>query len=379
MMYKYYETSFKNQSLSLKEKFFNLSFSYIVFICILAATGIVVLYSAANGNWSPWALNQLIRFGMGFTVMIVLAMTDLKVLMKIAYPFYFIVLILLIYVEVKGTIGMGAQRWIDLKFFKLQPSELMKIALVLVLAKYFHSSSLQSIETMRGLVVPIILTMFPAFLVMTQPDLGTALMLIMSAGAIFFVVGVQIWKFVTVGIAGLVFIPFAWHFLHDYQKNRVLTFLDPERDPLGSGYHIIQSKIALGSGGVFGKGFLKGTQSHLNFLPEKHTDFIFTMLSEEFGMIGAVFVVLINILIIAYSFSFALRSTSYFGKLLAIGLATNFFLYVFINMAMVLGLIPVVGIPLALISYGGTVILSVMASFGIILSVCINRNVNLSK
>lgn len=379
MMYKYYETSFKNQSLSLKEKFFNLSFSYIMFICILAATGIVVLYSAANGNWSPWALNQLIRFGMGFTVMLVLAMTDLKVLMKIAYPFYFIVLLLLIYVEVKGTIGMGAQRWIDLKFFKLQPSELMKIALVLVLAKYFHSSSLQSIETMRGLVVPIILTMFPAFLVMTQPDLGTALMLIMSAGAIFFVVGVQIWKFVTVGIAGLVFIPFAWHFLHDYQKNRVLTFLDPERDPLGSGYHIIQSKIALGSGGVFGKGFLKGTQSHLNFLPEKHTDFIFTMLSEEFGMIGAVFVVLINILIIAYSFAFALRSTSYFGKLLAIGLATNFFLYVFINMAMVLGLIPVVGIPLALISYGGTVILSVMASFGIILAVCINRNVNLSK
>ena len=378
-MYKYYETSFKNQSLSLKEKFFNLSFSYIMFICILAATGIVVLYSAANGNWSPWALNQLIRFGMGFTVMLVLAMTDLKVLMKIAYPFYFIVLLLLIYVEVKGTIGMGAQRWIDLKVFKLQPSELMKIALVLVLSKYFHSSSLQSIETMRGLVVPIILTMFPAFLVMTQPDLGTALMLIMSAGAIFFVVGVQIWKFVTVGIAGLVFIPFAWHFLHDYQKNRVLTFLDPERDPLGSGYHIIQSKIALGSGGVFGKGFLKGTQSHLNFLPEKHTDFIFTMLSEEFGMIGAVFVVLINILIIAYSFAFALRSTSYFGKLLAIGLATNFFLYVFINMSMVLGLIPVVGIPLALISYGGTVILSVMASFGIILAVCINRNVNLSK
>ncbi len=378
-MYKYYETSFKNQSLSLKEKLFNLSFSYIMFICILAATGIVVLYSAANGNWSPWALNQLLRFIMGFGVMMLLAMTDLKILMKVAYPFYFIVLILLIYVEVKGSIGMGAQRWIDLKFFKLQPSELMKIALVLVLAKYFHSSSLQSIESMRGLMVPIMLTMFPAFLVMTQPDLGTALMLIMSAGAIFFVVGVQIWKFVAVGITGLVLVPFAWHFLHDYQKNRVLTFLDPERDPLGAGYHIIQSKIALGSGGVFGKGFLKGTQSHLNFLPEKHTDFIFTMLSEEFGMVGAVFVVIINILIIAYSFAFALRSTSYFGKLLAIGLATNFFLYVFINMAMVLGLIPVVGIPLALISYGGTVILSVMASFGIILSVCINRNVNLSK
>jgi rod shape-determining protein rodA len=378
-MYKYYETSFKNQSLSLKEKFFNLSFSYILFIVILASIGIVVLYSAANGSWRPWAINQLIRFVLGFGVMMVFAMTDIRFFMKIAYPFYFVSLLLLIYVEVRGSIGMGAQRWIDLKFFSLQPSELMKIALVLVLAKYFHSSSLQNIESMRGLVVPILLTLFPAFLVMTQPDLGTALMLIMSAGAIFFVVGVQIWKFVVVMLGGAVLIPFAWHFLHDYQKNRVLTFLDPERDPLGAGYHIIQSKIALGSGGVFGKGFLKGTQSHLNFLPEKHTDFIFTMLSEEFGMIGAVFVVLLNILIIAYSFGFALRSTSYFGKLLAIGLATNFFLYVFINMAMVLGLIPVVGIPLALISYGGTVILSVMASFGIILSVCINRNVNIGK
>ena len=173
--------------------------------------------------------------------------------------------------------------------------------------------------------------------------------------------------------------PVAWHFLREYQQNRVLTFLDPERDPLGAGYHIIQSKIALGSGGVFGKGFLKGTQSHLNFLPEKHTDFIFTMLSEEFGMVGAVFVILLNMLIIAYSFAFALRSTSYFGKLLAIGLATNFFLYVCINTAMVLGLLPVVGIPLPLISYGGTVILSVMASFGIILCVHINRNVNLGK
>ena len=345
----------------------------------MASIGIVVLYSAANGSWRPWAINQLIRFVLGFGVMMVFAMTDIRFFMKIAYPFYFVSLLLLIYVEVRGSIGMGAQRWIDLKFFSLQPSELMKIALVLVLAKYFHSSSLQNIESMRGLVVPILLTLFPAFLVMTQPDLGTALMLIMSAGAIFFVVGVQIWKFVVVMLGGAVLIPFAWHFLHDYQKNRVLTFLDPERDPLGAGYHIIQSKIALGSGGVFGKGFLKGTQSHLNFLPEKHTDFIFTMLSEEFGMIGAVFVVLLNILIIAYSFGFALRSTSYFGKLLAIGLATNFFLYVFINMAMVLGLIPVVGIPLALISYGGTVILSVMASFGIILSVCINRNVNIGK
>lgn len=378
-MYKYYETSFKNQSLSLREKFFNLSFSYILFIVLLASIGIVMLYSAANGSWTPWALNQALRFLLGFGVLIIAAMVDIRFFMRIAYPFYFITLLLLIYVEYEGYLGMGAQRWIDLGFMKLQPSELMKIALVLALAKYFNSASLQSIETMQGIAVPILLTLFPAFLVMTQPDLGTALMLLMTAGAMFFVVGVQLWKFGLMIIGAIGSMPVAWHFLHDYQQNRVLTFLDPERDPLGAGYHIIQSKIALGSGGMFGKGFLKGTQSHLNFLPEKHTDFIFTMLSEEFGMVGAVLVVILNLLIIVYSYSFALKSSSYFGKLLALGLATNFFLYVFINMAMVLGLIPVVGVPLPLISYGGTVILSVMASFGIILSVYINRNISVGK
>ena len=378
-MYKFYETSIKNQSLTLKEKFFNLSFSYILFIVLLVSVGVVMLYSAAKGDWNQWALKHLLRFSVAFGLMIFLAMIDIKYLLRYAYFFYFVVLLLLIYVEVKGHVGMGAQRWINLKFFNLQPSELMKIALVLALAKYFHTTSLQSIETIRGIIPPLLLVLFPAFLVLTQPDLGTAMMLLMTAGAMFFVVGVQLWKFGAVLLGAIVMAPVAWHFLREYQQNRVLTFLDPERDPLGAGYHIIQSKIALGSGGVFGKGFLKGTQSHLNFLPEKHTDFIFTMLSEEFGMVGAVFVILLNMLIIAYSFAFALRSTSYFGKLLAIGLATNFFLYVCINTAMVLGLLPVVGIPLPLISYGGTVILSVMASFGIILCVHINRNVNLGK
>lgn len=378
-MYKPYETSFRNQSMTIREKLYNISFSYVMFIVILAAIGIVMLYSAANGNWSPWAINQLIRFGMGFAVMIVLALTDIKLLLRYAYVFYFITLILLVVVEVAGHTGMGATRWINLGFIKLQPSEFMKIAMVLVLARYFHTSSLQSIESVRGIIPPLLMAIFPAFLIVLQPDLGTALMLIFTTAAMFFVVGVQIWKFVVVFIGGLITIPFAWHFLHDYQQNRVLTFLNPERDPLGAGYHIIQSKIALGSGGVFGKGFLKGSQSHLNFLPEKHTDFIFTMLSEEFGLVGAVLVVILNILILAYSYSFALKSTSYFGKLLAIGLATNYFMYVFINIAMVLGLLPVVGIPLPLISYGGTVMLSIMASFGIILCVHINRNVLLGK
>ncbi len=378
-MYKFYETSFKSQTPTLKEKLQNLSFSYIMFILLLASIGILMLYSAANGNWKPWALNQGLRFGLGFAVMIAFALTDIRIFMRYAYSFYFVALILLIVVEVTGHIGMGAQRWINLGFMKLQPSELMKIALVLALARYFHSTPLQTIESIKGLIVPGMMVLFPAFLVMTQPDLGTALMLVFTAGAMFFVVGVQLWKFGVVILTAIICMPIAWHFLHDYQKNRVLTFLNPERDPLGAGYHIIQSKIALGSGGVFGKGFLNGTQSHLNFLPEKHTDFIFTMLSEEFGLIGASFIIILNFLIIAYSYSFALKSSSYFGKLVAIGLATNFFFYVFINTAMVLGLIPVVGIPLPLISYGGTVILSVMAGFGIILSVYINRNINIGK
>lgn len=378
-MYKPYETSFRNQSLTIREKLYNISFSYLMFIIILASIGIIMLYSAANGNWNVWALNQLARFGVGFAVMIILALTDIRILLRYAYVFYFATLVLLVVVEVAGHTGMGATRWINLGFFKLQPSEFMKIAMVLVLARYFHTSSLQSIESIRGIIPPLLMALFPAFLIIMQPDLGTALMLIFTTGAIFFVVGVQIWKFVVLFSGVLVIAPFAWHFLHDYQQNRVLTFLNPERDPLGAGYHIIQSKIALGSGGIFGKGFLKGSQSHLNFLPEKHTDFIFTMLSEEFGLVGAVLVVILNILILVYSYSFALKSTSYFGKLLAIGLATNYFMYVFINIAMVLGLLPVVGIPLPLISYGGTVMLSIMASFGIILSVYINRNVQLGK
>lgn len=378
-MYKYYETGFRNQSLSIKEKIFNISFTYVLFIVLLASIGVVMLYSAANGSWRPWALNQGIRFIMGAGLMIVLALIDIRTIMRYSYAFYFFTLLLLLYVEIKGSIGMGAQRWIDLGFFKLQPSELMKIALVLVLARYFHSSSLQAIESVKGIVTPLLLTIIPAFLVLTQPDLGTALMLLFTAGVIFFAVGVQLWKFGVVLLGAIIMAPIAWNLLHDYQQDRVLTFLNPERDPLGAGYHIIQSKIALGSGGVFGKGFLKGTQSHLNFLPEKHTDFIFTMLSEEFGMVGAVFVIILAMLILAYSYSFAYKSSSYFGKLAAIGLATNFFLYVFINTAMVLGLIPVVGVPLPLISYGGTVIISVMASFGIILSVFIHRNITVGK
>ena len=379
MMYKPYKLGLHNPNLTFREKLRHLNFTYFILISLLAMAGVMMLYSAANGRWDGWAVNHALRFALGFAVMFAASMVDIKLFLRYAYPFYFATLALLIVVEVAGYTGMGATRWIDLKFIKLQPSELMKIALVMALAKYFHTSTLQSIETVRGIVPPLMMALVPAALIMAQPDLGTAMMLLFTTGVILFAVGVQVWKFVALGGMAAVLMPIGWHFLHDYQKLRVLTFLDPERDPLGSGYHIMQSKIALGSGGVFGKGFLKGTQSHLNFLPEKHTDFIFTMLSEEFGLIGGVVIILVNMLILAYSYAFAMRTTSYFGKLLIIGLATNYFLYVFINIAMVLGLLPVVGVPLPLISYGGTVILSVCASYGVIMAVYINKDTNLGK
>jgi rod shape determining protein RodA len=378
-MYKYYEAGLNERNLSLKDKIYNLNYGYILCIFLLATIGITVLYSAAGGSWSPWASKQLARFVVSVVLMFCLATINIKNYLKTAYVAYAVVLLLLIAVEVGGHIGMGAQRWIDLKLFKLQPSELMKITMVLALAKYFNACTLTQIQSIRGLIAPALMALFPAALIILQPDLGTALMLLFTTMFLFFAVGVQWWKFALGAAAALIGAPVAWQLLHEYQKNRVLTFLDPERDPLGAGYHIIQSKIALGSGGIFGKGFLNGTQSHLNFLPEKHTDFIFTMFSEEFGMVGGVLLIFLNLLIIAYGYVFAFRTTSYFAKLVIIGLNTNYFLYVFINIAMVLGLLPVVGIPLPLISYGGTVMLSVMASFGIILCMDVHRNVHLGR
>lgn len=371
----------QNQELSLKERFFNLNFVFIFILILLAAIGCLTLYSAAGGKLTPWALNQGIRFGLGIGVMLVAAMIRPEFYYKIAPLFYFFTLFLLLVVDIAGHTGMGAQRWINLGFFKLQPSELMKLAIVLQLARYFSNTSYEEIRTIRGIIIPLIIVAVPVAFIMIQPDLGTSLMVLFCATALFYLAGVQWWKFAaalgTVAAAA----PVLWHFLHDYQKNRILTFLDPERDPQGAGYHIIQAKIALGSGGAWGKGFLSGTQSHLNFLPEKHTDFIFTMFSEEFGMAGGVVILLLNLILISYGYWFAFRihNANYFGKMVILGLNTNYFLYVFINVAMVIGLLPVVGIPLPLISYGGTVIISVMASFGIMQSFYVNRDRELKK
>ncbi len=373
-----YEFGYGSRHLGLKDKFCRLSFSYILLIMILACVGTMTLYSAANGSWDPWAIKHISRFGVTLLLMVGLAMVDIRYYYHGAYLFYFATLFLLVVVEITGHIGMGAQRWINLGLFKIQPSELMKIGMVLFLARYFSFTTMQNIRTIRGILIPVVLTIIPVGLICLQPDLGTALMLLFTATIMMFVVGVQWWKFALVGAAGAALLPIAWNFLHEYQQNRVLTFLDPERDPLGAGYHIIQSKIAFGSGGIFGKGFLHGTQTHLNFLPEKHTDFIFTMFSEEFGMIGSVMLVLLNILVIAMGYIFAFRIRNYFAKLVVIGLNTNYFLYVFINIAMVMGVLPVVGIPLPLISYGGTVMFSIMSSFGIILCMKVNQDNNIN-
>ena len=274
---------------------------------------------------------------------------------------------------------MGAQRWIDLGIIQLQPSELMSVALVLALARYFHCLSEGSITKFRFLLLPALMIILPVALVLKQPDLGTAAVLLFDGIALLFLAGVRLRVFGYICVAASISLPLIWRWLRDYQKNRIYTFLDPNSDPLGAGYHILQSKIALGSGGLFGKGFLLGTQSHLNFLPEKQTDFIFTTLAEEFGLIGGLVLIALYIAMIAYGFAVALRSRNHFGRLLALGIVTNFFLYVFINIAMVTGMLPVVGIPLPLISYGGTAMLTVMLGFGLLMSVYVDRDIRLNR
>ncbi|WP_119167685.1 rod shape-determining protein RodA [Algihabitans albus] len=369
----------RNPELQLGQKIWQLNWGLVLLVLLLAGIGFAMLYSAASGSWDPWAVRQAIRFGGGLLLMFVVALIDIRFWFRVAYPIYFCALALLGAVEVMGTVGMGAQRWIDLGVMQLQPSELMKIALVMALARYFHGITYADIGRPTYLIVPLLLVGAPALLVLKQPDLGTAGMLLTVGGALFLVAGVRWWKFLLVIAAAGAALPVAWNFLHDYQKNRVMTFLDPESDPLGAGYHILQSKIALGSGGIFGKGFLQGTQSHLNFLPEKQTDFIFTMLAEEWGMVGGLGLLGLYLLVFVYGFAIALRSRSHFGRLLAMGLTVNLFLYVFINIAMVMGLLPVVGVPLPLVSYGGTVMLATLIGLGLLLSVSIHRDLRIPR
>lgn len=369
----------KNYNLTFFEKIRQFNWPYLILICLVVFIGIATLYSAGNGHWTPWASKQFIRFLMSLCILLVISFTNLRLWMKYAYLFYGVSLILLVCVTLFGRVGMGAQRWLDLGFFQLQPSELMKIALVLALARYFHGASVDEVRSVKFMIVPALIMLAPVALILEQPDLGTALMLVFASFGLFFIVGVQLWKFAVLIGAGLISLPILWSFLHDYQKKRVLTFLNPEEDPYGSGYHILQSKITLGSGGIFGKGFMEGTQSRLSFLPEKQTDFIFTVISEETGLIGALILCLLYALIIGYGFVIAQRTNSFFGKLLALGLTINFALYVFINMSMVMGLMPVVGIPLPLVSYGGTAMMTLFIGFGLIECVCVNKEMVIGR
>ena len=356
------------------EKLWQIPWLFVLLLCAVAAVGYVALYSAGGGAAEPYAAKHAIRFGFGLVLMLSIALVDVRLIARYAWVGYAGAIGLLVLVAMHGNVGKGAQRWIDVGPIQLQPSELMKIMLVVALAAWFHKASWERIGNPLFLIPPFIAVVVPTVLIFKQPNLGTALIVLMIGGAVFFAAGVRFWKFALVLGAVAVAAPIAYDHLHDYQRARITTFLDPESDPLGAGYNIIQSKIALGSGGFWGKGFLQGTQGHLNFLPEKQTDFIFTMLAEEFGLVGALTVLGLLAGVIAFGFLVALRSRHQFGRLLAVGLATNYFLYVFVNVAMVTGAIPVGGVPLPLISHGGSAMLTTMLGFGLLLSAHVHRD-----
>lgn len=364
---------------SIFQRILQLNWGLVFLLTCVASVGFTALYSAGGGNFEPWADKQMARFVVCVGVMIIVALTDVKIWYKLTWPIYFIGFVLLVIVEVKGHIGMGAQRWINLGFMQVQPSELMKIAVVMALARHFHNASPEDAKRITFLIIPALSILAPVGLVMLQPDLGTAITILLAGAGVVFVAGAPIKLYVLGMAAGGASIPIAWQFLHDYQKKRVLIFLDPEADPLGAGYHITQSKIALGSGGLQGKGFLQGTQSRLNFLPEKQTDFIFTLWAEEWGLFGGLLLMFLFALIFIYGLQIAYGCRHNFGRYLAMGITLNFSLYALINMAMVMGLLPVVGVPLPLVSYGGTAMLAILIGFGLVMSCHVYRHSKVTR
>lgn len=358
----------------LRAKLFELNWAFVLLIVLTGCIGVLMLYSVAGGAWDPWAIRHATRFGAGFLVMLIVAMVPPRMWMSLAYPAYLGALFLLIMVELFGATAMGAQRWIDIGPLRMQPSEIMKISLVLALARYYHDLPPEKVSTPGGMIVPALAIALPVALIAKQPDLGTAVLTGATGAVMVFLAGLS-WKVIVPGLlagvaGGITFIRYG---LEEYQRARVMTFLNPENDPLGTGYHIMQSKIALGSGGLTGKGYIQGTQAHLNFLPEKQTDFIFTMLGEEFGFIGGIAVLTLYALILGHCLMTAMACRSVFLRLVTMGVTTTFALYVFINTAMVMGLVPVVGVPLPMISYGGSVMFTVLIGLGLILGAHIHR------
>ncbi|MGF1463448.1 MAG: rod shape-determining protein RodA [Maricaulaceae bacterium] len=344
-------------------------------LAALAGVGVAMLYSTADGAWRPWAVLHAVRFAAAFLIMIAASQVPLRLWAGMAYPAYFVALALLIGVAVVGEVGKGAQRWLEFGPIRLQPSEIMKIALVMALARFYHDLKPDRVNSLSGLAGAALLIGAPTLLIAYQPDLGTAVLVAFTGAGVMFLAGLS-WRWIAAAAAlgapaTAAFLTFG---LQDYQRRRILTFLNPEQDPTGSGYHILQSKIALGSGGLTGKGFLNGSQAHLNFLPEKHTDFIFTMLGEEFGLVGGLALLALVALVLVFGFITAQRASQTFGRLLAGGVCITFALYVGVNAAMVMGLMPVVGVPFPLVSYGGTVMLSIMAGFGAVQAVRVYRD-----
>jgi rod shape determining protein RodA len=353
----------------------------LVFLLIaISSIGFLMLYSIAGGQLDTWAGPQIKRFGAGMLGMFIIAFVPIGFWRNMSVVGYVLAVLLLVAVELVGTVGMGAQRWIELGPVRFQPSELMKIALVLFLAAYYDWLDVRKVSRPLWVAIPVVLILIPTVLVLKQPNLGNAILLLATGGAVMMVAGVSFWYFGTV-LALVVALIFAvleskgtdWQLIEDYQFKRIDTFLDPEADPLGAGYNIMQAKIALGSGGWSGKGFMQGTQSQLNFLPEKHTDFIFNTLAEEFGFIGAFSLLCLYVLLIFFCFLSAMTNKDRFAALMTYGIATAFFLLIAINMGMVMGLIPVVGLPLPLVSYGGSAMIILLAGFGLVQSAHIHR------
>ncbi len=366
----------------LSVKLTQIDWRFTGLLCVVAGIGALMLYSVAKGSWEPWAAKHLIRFGVLLVVMLLLSMVHLKWWFRLSYPVYGLALLMLALIEVPGLgyTAMGATRWLDVGITRIQPSELMKIGLVLGLARWYHGATAKEASFHWKLLIPAGMIGLPFILVAHQPDLGSAMLIGMTGAAMMFMAGLS-WKIIAgVTIPAAIAVPFYVMFgMHDYQRNRVLTFLNPEGDPTGTGYHIMQSKIALGSGGLLGKGYGLGSQSQLEFLPEKHTDFIFAAVSEEFGFVGSFTVIASYIAIILIALRIASLSHSHFGRMGAAGMTATFALYVMINGAMVMGLAPVVGVPMPLLSYGGTVMLTVMIGFGLVLATRVHRYAELPK
>ena len=341
---------------------------FIIILVLISSIGIALLYSIAGGSWEPWASNQIIRISIGLLDLILVSFVHVRVWYRYANYFYLFSIFLILITLFFGKEVSGATRWINLYFFSFQPAELVKIFILLALAKYFHSIKLQSHDIKQRIFFPLLILLIPVFFVFKQPDLGTALIIFFSGVIVLFLSGVNIKTFVLSGIGGLISLPILWTFLKDYQKSRIINFLDQQSNTLGANYHITQSKIALGSGGFFGKGFLEGSQSHLNFIPEMETDFIFSVLGEEFGFLGVMILFFLYFLLIAWALKVSFESKNYFSKIFGISFVASFFIVIFVNIGMVTGIIPVVGVPLPFCSYGGSAILSNFIGFGIILS-----------